>query len=84
MIRLERNIVDLAKDHLQRLENQITADKDEQDISDARTAFSQLATLAELTRQNDTGMSDECIGILEEIERRANAVATRLPGIIER
>ncbi|OHV11885.1 hypothetical protein [Kushneria phosphatilytica] len=79
MIRLERNIVDLAKGYLQRLEDYITASDGEQDLSEAKTALSKISTLVELTKQNDTGMSDECAGILEEIERRASAVATRLP-----
>ncbi|WP_110598922.1 MULTISPECIES: hypothetical protein [Salinicola] len=76
MIRLERNILDQANTHLRVLEDHVL----DQDGGDQAILVSgQLNALFSLAKLNDSGMSDECVGMLEEIERRSNILTSRLP-----
>lgn len=78
MIRLERNILDQANTHLRALEEH-ALDHDAGEREQASSLYSQLQALFSLAKPRDSGMSDECAGMLEEIERRSNIVASRLP-----
>ncbi|MFC0266760.1 hypothetical protein [Kushneria aurantia] len=77
MIRLERNILDQANNDLRELEEQVlegnNADRDR-----AVAAYHQLKAMFTLAGLPDSGMSDECVGMLEEIERRAGMMTQRL------
>lgn len=75
MIRLERNILDQANDYMRALEEQVLEGSDREQ---ALVAHSRLQALLALASLRDSGMSDECAGMLEEIERRAGLVASRL------
>lgn len=75
MIRLERNILDQANDHMRALEDQVLEGSDREQ---ALVAHSRLQSLLVLASLPESGMSDECAGMLEEIERRARLVASRL------
>ncbi|CAO1661066.1 MULTISPECIES: hypothetical protein [Salinicola] len=76
MIRLERNILDQANTQLRALEDHVL----DQDGGYQATMISgQLKALFSLAKLHDSGMSDECAGMLEEIERRSNILVSRLP-----
>ncbi|MFC0336484.1 hypothetical protein SAMN05421848_0933 [Kushneria avicenniae] len=77
MIRLERNILDQANNHLRELEDHVMGN-DDGDQDKALDTCSQLKALLALAEINDSGMSDECAGMLEEIERRSKLVVSRL------
>ncbi|WP_144076774.1 MULTISPECIES: hypothetical protein [Salinicola] len=76
MIRLERNILDQANTQLRALEDHVL---DQDGGHQAIMISGQLKALFSLAKLNDSGMSDECAGMLEEIERRAKILAARLP-----
>ncbi|GHB20487.1 hypothetical protein [Salinicola rhizosphaerae] len=77
MIRLERNILDQANVNLRELEEHVLAPENVEG-AEAKTVYGRLETLFSLAKLKDSGMSDECAGMLEEIERRAKIVAARL------
>lgn len=76
MIRLERNILDQANTQLRALEDHVMGNND--DGEQAVSTCSQLKALFTLARLQDSGMSDECAGMLEEIERRSKLVISKL------
>ncbi|KFF48140.1 MULTISPECIES: hypothetical protein [Salinicola] len=78
MIRLERNILDQANTLMRTLEDHVL-DSDVDDAEQASAVCRQLEALLALGKTRDSGMSDECAGMLEEIERRSRVMAARLP-----
>jgi|GEM_PF-2158978 hypothetical protein len=76
MIRLERNILDHANTQLRALEDHVL---DQEGGDQAIMISGQLKALFSLAKLHDSGMSDECAGMLEEIERRSNILTSRLP-----
>lgn len=77
MIRLERNILDQANAHLRELEDHVL-EADDASREQAQSVYGRLEALFSLAKLRDSGMSDECAGMLEEIERRSNIMASRL------
>ena len=77
MIRLERNILDQANNHMRELEDHVMGNNDG-DQNRALETSSQLKALLALAEIRDSGMSDECAGMLEEIERRSKLVISKL------
>lgn len=76
MIRLERSILDQANAYMRALEEHLLEGSDDRDHAVAN--LNQLKALYSLPKQIDSGMSEECQGVLEEVERRAGIVASRL------
>ncbi|WP_251977086.1 hypothetical protein [Salinicola avicenniae] len=76
MIRLERSILDQANARLRALEEHVLEGTG--DLAQALADYHQLQAYFSLPKENDSGMSEECQGMLEEIERRANIIHARL------
>ncbi|WP_162617918.1 hypothetical protein [Salinicola halophilus] len=76
MIRLERSILDQANGYMRALEEHVLEGSDDRD--QVMADLYQLKALYTLPKTHDSGMSEECQGMLEEIERRAGIIASKL------